>query len=122
MKNFLLMILIFCVNNALGEWIYYGQNEFGDLLWYEEESVQKKGDQAFVWIKNRYSPPNNYGYLSSRVHVKVNCSEYNFQFLEILDYRQENWTGEGTYRGKIIPHSIPPNSSIASLANIVCAR
>jgi hypothetical protein len=76
MKSFLILILSFISNAnvyANSNWVYIGTNNDGYIFLIDKNSIQKNGDSRTYWYQTNFNNRDEYGHLSTKTQVTINC-------------------------------------------------
>ena len=89
MKKLVFIILIFFSTNAFADynWKKLGSNTSGNVFYIDTSSIKKNGSKVFYFTMNDYARPNEFGDLSSRVYMEVNCLNLNYRYLKDFYYQ-----------------------------------
>ena len=79
---------------CLGEWVQISKNSQGDTTYVDNKSVLIKGPYLHYWELLDYKNINQYGYMSSKIFKKVNCSSTSFQALQFISFTKPMGEGE----------------------------
>ncbi len=123
MKKLIIIIsLLFC-SSVSAEWVLLGTKN-GNKVWYEDERIKVKGDNAYVWSRSSY-PIAIKGYKSNERYDKINCEIYSYRNLQLTwfmdsywNYNAFNTVGDGEY-DVMIPQG---KNFMRVLADMVCKK
>ena len=96
MKKLVFIILIFFSTNAFADynWKKLGSNTSGNVFYIDTSSIKKNGSKVFYFTMNDYARPNEFGDLSSRIYMEVNCLNLNYRYLKDFYYQEPMGNGE----------------------------
>lgn len=105
----------------MADWVEYSIMPNGDVFLYDNERLEKKGDQITVWTRVRYKTSvmaaSSYQSLSL-----LDCSENSETVLQSTFYTDRNWIkpAMATNTNAKPEKLIKPNSAMWQLVIILC--
>ena len=78
---------------SYAEWKYLIQSTSGDDHYINFNSLEREGDYVFFWSFRDYGKADQWGYLSSKKYLQVDCAKYKFKYLS--DSYHNKQMGEG---------------------------
>ena len=78
---------------SYAEWKYLLKTSTGDVHYIDFDSLKRDGDYVYFWSLRDYTNMNNWGDLSSKKYLKVDCKNFKFKFLGDSYYNKQ--MGEG---------------------------
>ena len=103
--------------------VYCGTDATGSDMYYDTETIRRySNDTVVVWVKFDASKDKTVSYRTSRIRLRMNCSDETFGVLAGSQYR-----ANGTVMKSDVdeyPNMIPvtPGSNIATIFKIMCPR
>ena len=76
MKTFLSVVMSVLVSvnaYANSNWIYLITSNSGNVFFIEKNSIQKSGDSITFWLRRNFEKRDEYGNLSSKSQITINC-------------------------------------------------
>ena len=66
---------------SYAEWKYLIQSTSGDDHYVDFNSLEREGDYVYFWSLRDYGKADQWGDLSSKKYLKVDCAKYKFKYL-----------------------------------------
>ena len=107
----------------MAAWIEYSTGANGDVFYFDDARVEKRGNLVNVWNRIRYRT-SVMGASSYQSLIKIDCSEYSETTLQRTFYTDKNWTtpAMATDTKKKPKVKISTNSASQRLADILCKQ
>ena len=94
-KIFLILNIFFTLNCfADFNWKKIGSNINGNVFYVDTSSLKRVGNNVFYFVMNDYVKPNEFGDLSNRIYMEVNCINLDYRFLKDFYYQEPMGNGE----------------------------
>jgi len=121
MKKILPVILLTFSCNSMAEWIEYSTRSNGDVYFYDNARVEKKGDHISVWTRVRYKR-SVMASSSYQSFLRLDCSENSETVLQSTFYTDSDWNKKAmaTNTNAKPEEVIKPNSATEQLVKILC--
>ena len=94
MKFLLSITFLIASFNLWAEWSKLGRNVHGNTIYIDYDNIQSKESFVLFTFINDYPTADQYGVLSSKGKIKVDCEKKRFQFLELSHYKKNMAEGE----------------------------
>ncbi len=91
MKQILFLALFVFSNNAIAEWVNYANMGNGDVHFYDNTRLQKKGDEIELWNRVRFKS-SLMGASSYQSYLKIDCAGRYQTTLQSTFFSDKNWT------------------------------
>jgi len=121
MKQILPVILLTFSCHSMAEWIEYSTRSNGDVYFYDNARVEKKGDQISVWTRVRYKR-SVMASSSYQSFLRLDCSENSETVLQSTFYSDSDWNkpAMATNTNAKPEKMVEPDSATGRLINILC--
>jgi len=121
MKQLLWIFLLAFSCNSMAEWIEYSTESNGDVFFFDNERVEKSGNEISVWTRVRYKT-SVMGASSYQSLLKLDCSENSETLLQNTFYSDKDWIepAMATNTNPKPKKIVKPNSATARLVDILC--
>tara|TARA_A100001035_G_scaffold217879_1_gene177774 strand:- start:413 stop:799 length:387 start_codon:yes stop_codon:yes gene_type:complete len=121
---FLLFVSLVGIGSpSYGEWKYLIKSSSGDVHYIDYDSLEREGDYVYFWSLRDYGKMDQWGDLSSKKYLKVDCTKYKFKYLTDSYHNRQMGQGIPT-GGSRKPDknwtNVTPNSVIALIFQNVC--
>ena len=121
LKYLLIIVLLMFPVSAKAEWIEYVTMGNGDVHFFDNSRIEKKGNILKVWSRIRYNS-SVMGASSYQNLMEIDCSERTLQILQNTFYTDKRWKSpamatDTAARPKM---NIKGKSGIDRLADILC--
>jgi len=105
----------------MAEWIEYSTRSNGDVYFYDNARVEKKGDHISVWTRVRYKR-SVMASSSYQSFLRLDCSENSEAVLQSTFYTDSDWNKKAmaTNTNAKPEEVIKPNSATEQLVKILC--
>lgn len=102
-------------------WIEYSTRSNGDIYFYDNERVEKNGNQISVWIRIRYKT-SVMAASSYQSLLKLDCSENSETILQDTFYTDKDWAkpAMATNTNAKPKKQVQENSATSQLMSILC--
>ncbi len=90
MKQIILISLLTFSSTALAQWIEFSTKSNGDVYFYDDARVEKKGNEISVWTRIRYKT-SVMAASSYQSLVKLNCVENSETILQSTFFTDKDW-------------------------------
>ena len=108
---------------SYAEWKFLIQSTSGDDHYIDFNSLEREGDYVYFWSLRDYGKMDQWGDLSSKKYLKVDCTKNKFKYLSDSYHNRQMGKGIPT-GGSTKPDknwtNIKPNSVIAFISQNVC--
>ena len=95
LKIFIFLYILSTVNCfADYNWKKIGSSTRGDVFYLDLSTVKKVGNNVFYFTLKDYVKPTEYGDLSSKIYMEVNCLNLSSRYLKDLYYIEPMGNGE----------------------------
>jgi hypothetical protein len=126
MKTLLLALLLF-TGSAWAEWIKVFKTAKGDF-YFDPASIRSDDNRRSAWEIQNLKQPGTDGELSNRIRSEYDCKQGRYRFLSLSAHSEPMAGGktllqtseEDTKDAKW--RDVPPNTTVAIMLKIVCAR
>ena len=75
-------------------WKKIGSSTRGDVFYLDLSTVKKVGNNVFYFTLKDYVKPSEYGDLSSKIYMEVNCLNLSYRYLKDFYYIEPMGNGE----------------------------
>ena len=75
-------------------WKKIGSSTRGDVFYVELSTIKKVGNNVFYLELSDYLKPSEFGDLSSKVYIEVNCLNLSYRHLKDFYYQEPMGNGE----------------------------
>ena len=115
------MLLLTFSCNTMAEWVEYSTRANGDVFYFDNARVQRKGSLVNVWNRVRYKS-SVMGASSYQSLISIDCAEYSETTLQNTYYIDRDWTtpAMATDTRKKPKVYMDANSATQPLAEILC--
>ena len=95
LKIFIFLYILSTVNCfADYNWKKIGSSTRGDVFYVDLSTIKKVGNNVFYFELKDYVKPTEYGDLSSKVYMEVNCLNLSYRYLKDFYYIEPMGNGE----------------------------
>ena len=95
LKIFIFLYILSTVNCfADYNWKKIGSSTRGDVFYVDLSTVKKVGNNVFYFTLKDYVKPSEYGDLSSKIYMEVNCLNLSYRYLKDFYYIEPMGNGE----------------------------
>lgn len=120
---FTLVFTLIFSSTSFAEWTEVGQNEVGDTYYVDLKRIRKHDGFVYVWRLADYFKPTQYGDLSAKLYLQVDCKLFGMKVLSASFHKQPMGGGIPEFvnspenRGWDFP---PPNSAGEAVLKYTC--
>ena len=121
MKQLLLIFLMIFSCDLMAKWIEYSAKPNGDIYFFDDERVEKNGEQINVWTRIRYKT-SVMGASSYQSYLRLDCSENSETTIQSTFYSDKDWVTPAmaaNFNAKP-EKQVKPDSATAQLIDILC--
>jgi len=107
----------------MAEWVEYSTRPNGDVFFFDNERVEKNGNQISVWTRVRYKT-SVMGASSYQSLLSLNCTEKSETELQSTFFSDDNWhkPAMATNTNAKPKKLVEPNSATDRLVNMLCEK
>lgn len=121
MKYLIPIILLAYSCNSMAEWVEYSTRPNGDVYFFDDERVEKDGNQINVWTRIRYKT-SVMAASSYQSFLKLDCSENSEAILQSTFYTDKDWKkpAMATNTNAKPKTMVKPDSATGLLMRVLC--
>ena len=105
----------------MAAWIEYSTGANGDVFYFDDARVEKRGNLVNVWNRIRYRT-SVMGASSYQSFIEIDCAESSETTLQRTFYNDKNWTTPAMATDTMAKPKVcmKADSATRRLANVVC--
>jgi len=117
----ILLITLMFSSTSYAEWTKVSQNVHG-VFYVDFMNGKKDNNYSYYWYLHDFWKPNEYGNLSQKIYIQVDCKIFRIMFLTGIEY--EKSMGKGNIEFSPRPPAEwffpPPNNPMDDILKSVC--
>jgi len=124
MKKLLFALIFLPIVSHASNWVFVSENNTGTKFKVNTTSITRNGNEVTFWLMTNFAKRTNFGDLSSKNQLTINCLTKEFSTKYMLFFSDYDAEGTMSDQGKppVKWTPIPPDSSYDEVMIFVCKR